>query len=609
MQGLFAVSIVAVDFAAGTHYGWVGIPFTTAGAVWSWYRRHHAKHWHNISVSIASLAILIAWLVPILVQEMQIGIDRYVLEVESTAPHFKISVAIALSFGMLFVALQMGLSFHLYSRRVLGYCLVISGLLMGVAASLSQNLGFLILLCGFMAIAIPALMLDYRSRLALQPIGIAAVPTRQQLPYQQLPWQYLSQLAAISIGLGLMVAVFLPNFHLPNLSWRSPGLDSLQTLAQKYHPPHSNPPSPSAQPIAPPTPPPTVRELATTALGQPDNNNYPDSIKQDNLQLPPELTSQLAQFTHKILATSPQPLKSDFDRATYIAEYLKQHHQSDPQQLAPVDAKLVQQFIAKCTDSPKTCQLVGNKQDLPIVYTSMLRSIGVPTRLKTGDRLAEIDPKTNLYSRPTDQAQSHTEVYFPNWGWLDLDSTPDRSLFNLTPLQLEQLQNLAFAEQPLPATSPSPSGSIEKNLSPSPTNRSPAPPTAQFDRSHPGALDPVMLRIMVAAIALCSAIGWYLWSQHRAQQQLAKLPPVEQIYRSMVATLSKQGLVKRPAQTQLEYADSASQIYPPQIAKLVWEISHLYTAWRYGKQRIDVNQLAKKLQYFQHLQQLATKKR
>ncbi len=77
----------------------------------------------------------------------------------------------------------------------------------------------------------------------------------------------------------------------------------------------------------------------------------------------------------------------------------------------------------------------------------------------------------------------------------------------------------------------------------------------------------------------------------------------------MLLSLSKQGRAKLPAQTQLEYAQSVSHTEHPQIAKVVWEISQVYTAWRYGKQRIDVQQLTKKLQYLQHLQQLAANRK
>lgn len=216
-------------------------------------------------------------------------------------------------------------------------------------------------------------MLDYRSRLALPPVGIVQIAPKQ-LPHQHLPWRYLSQLAAISIGIGLMLSIFLPNFHLPPT-----GLERLPTLAQKSNLPKITPQATSSpQPANTPA---NIREIATKLLSQPGNNNYPDTIKQDNLQLPPELATQLQQSTQKILATSPQPLESDFDRAAYLADYLKQHHQDPPPSVAnlpPIDAKLIQQLTAKCAAAPSTCKLGGNKQDIPVVYTSMLRSIGIP---------------------------------------------------------------------------------------------------------------------------------------------------------------------------------------------------------------------------------------
>ena len=428
--GMFALAVISVDLAAGTHYSGVGIPVTTMGAVWSWYRRHHPRHWLNIAVSVGSLAIVCGCLVPILASQMQIATDL-------VAPSVKMSTMLELALGMILVALQMGLSFNLYHRRLLGYCLVTSGVLMAVAASLSHDLSFLILLCGFIAIAIPALMLDYRSRLALQPVGIAA-PTSKQLSYRHLPWRYLSQLAAISIGLGLMLSVFLPNFHFPPSFPATQG-DLLQPLAQKSSLPKITPQiTSSPQPAS--TPPANIREIATKFLSQPGNNNYPDTIKQDNLQLPPELATQLQQSTQQILATSPQPLKSDYDRAAYLADYLKQHHQAPPADLAnlpPIDAKLIQQLTAKCAAAPQTCKLVGNKQDVPVVYTSMLRSIGIPARLKTDDKLVQIDRLDDRYwewncwifvvSMATTAATSR--------------STPDRTNLSIDATELEQTRS------------------------------------------------------------------------------------------------------------------------------------------------------------------------
>jgi transglutaminase-like putative cysteine protease len=603
--GMFAISVFSLDFAAGTQFSLSGIPFATVGATWSWYRRHYAKHWLNIAVSIASLGLVFGVFVPIIFRQIP--------------PFPRPAATLGVILGGISIALNLGLSFHLYSRRVLGYCLLTSVILIGVAAGISQNIGlqnigFLILFCWFMAIVLPTLMLDYRSRLALQPIGIQSFSVQGQLSYQRLPWKYLIQLAAVSIGSGIILAIFLPNFHLPNFSFKPPGIDKIETIAQQYRQPPNNPPA-STNPHSPPV---DRQELARKVFGQPNNNNYPDTIKQDNLQLPPELASELQQFTQQILATSPQPLNSDFDRSTYIAEYLKQHHQDAPTAATPasLDPKSIQALIAQCPDNPATCKLVGNKQDLPVVYTSMLRSIGIPARLKTGEQPAQIDPQTKLYPRPTDKSPSQTEMYSPNWGWVNLDSTPDRPIVNLTPAEVDRLQ--AQAQQQLGAT-PSPSGTPTPQPSPNSPNPQPnrdnsidnlsPPDRANQPAETPTDFDPNILKIITIAIAIIAGIFWYLWYRNQAQQRLVNLHPIERIYRSTIVSLSKTSTAKLPAQTQLEYARSIKHTEHHQIAKIVAEISQLYTSWRYGNQKIDVDRLAKKLQNLQHLQQLAANRK
>jgi transglutaminase-like putative cysteine protease len=624
---MFAVSVVSLDLAAGTRLSLSSIPFAAVGAAWSWYRRHHAKHWLNIAVSIASLGLVFGVFVPILFKQIP--------------PFPRPAATLGLMLGAILIAVNLGLSFHLYSRRILGYCLLISVILIGVAAGICQNIGlqnipiqnigFLIIFCGFMRIAIPTLMLDYRSRLALQPIGIQSLPLQGQLSYQHLPWKYLNKLVAISIGSGIILAIFLPNFHLPDLSFKPPAIDKIKTLAQQYRQPAQNPPAPAStnrnsSPI-------NQQELAHKVFGQPNNNNYPDTIKQENLQLPPELASELQQFTQQILATSPQPLNSDFDRSTYVAEYLKQHHQdpptpATPANLFPLDSKSIQALIAQCPNDTKTCKLVGNKQDLPVVYTSMLRSIGIPARLKTGEQLAQIDPQTKLYPRPADKPPSQTEMYSPNWGWVNLDSTPDRPVVNLTPAQIDRLQ--AQSQQQLggapsvPATPTPPPNPNTPNSQPDLDrsiadgkpfdNSSPQNQQNQADLPSPAVdiptdFDPTILKAIVIIIAIIGGIAWYLWYRKKEHQQLANLPPIERIYRSMIVSLIKTGNSKVPAQTQLEYARSIKNTEHPQIAKIVEEISQLYTAWRYGNQKIDINHLTKKLQNLQHLQQLAANRK
>jgi hypothetical protein len=599
VYGMMGLSTIGIDLVGGTHYGLVSIPIMTIGSVWSWYRRYYSKHWFNWLVSIVMFAILTGCLIPILLRDVQAAIDR-------ATPALKTQIAVELTLGLIVVGLLMGLSFHLYSRKMLGYCMMMSWISIGIAASLSHNIYFLILLCGFAAIGIPTLMLDYRSRINLSPIGIANLPNLEQLSYQHLPWQYLTKLAGMTIGIGLILSLFLPNFHVPDLSFQPEGLEKLTALAPKDRLSQPNPKLPSPETQIDPT------KIVPKLLGQPGNNNYPDPIKQDNLKLSPEIAAQLQSFTQKVLATSPQTLSSDYDRAAYLAQYLKQHHQTSPQPSNLTDPKLMEQLIAPCKSDPSNCKLVGNKQDLPILYTSMLRSIDIPARLKMDDKPVELDGKTQTYKDLSASSQSQTEVYFPNWGWFKLDPTPDRPLFNLDERQIAQLQEQSTQISPSPTPESSPNNSTpipessSNNSTPTPSpSSSPSPSTFELPKWE---LDPNILKVILIAIAVCGGIIWYLLHQRKERQQLATLAPVEQIYRSMLINLSKNGRTKHPAQTQLEYAQSIDRIYHPQIVKVTQEISRLYTAWRYGKQPIDVKQLAKKLRYLQHLQQLAAQK-
>ena len=142
-----------------------------------------------------------------------------------------------------------------------------------------------------------------------------------------------------------------------------------------------------------------------------------------------------------------------------------------------------------------------------------------------------------------------------------------------------------------------------------PFDTSSPPDRANQPAETPAEFDPNILKIIAISIAIIGGIFWYLWYRNQAQQQLANLHPIERIYRSTIVSPSKTSTAKLPAQTQLEYARSIKNTEHPQIAKIVAEISQLYTAWRYGNQKIDVDRLAKKLQNLQHLQQLAANRK
>ena len=187
MQALVVVGIIATDIAAETQLSFLSVPLSIVGATWSWYRRRE----HNIPVKFCiAIGMLIA-----------LGgfFGRLVGELNDTR--------VVLS--ELLIQLQVFHSFDLPRRKDLGYSMVIGLILLGVAGTLSQTLAFAPVLLLFLAIALPVLMLDYRSRLGLVNSVAKRRSTASSLP---LSARRLGVFFLVVVGLGLIIFAFLPRF-------------------------------------------------------------------------------------------------------------------------------------------------------------------------------------------------------------------------------------------------------------------------------------------------------------------------------------------------------------------------------------------------------------
>ena len=145
VQALAIVGIIATDIAAETQTSLWAVPLSILGATWSWYRRRD----RNITVKfLLAIGMLLA---------MGAFFARLFGQLNDTR----------LALAELLIQLQVLHSFDLPRRKDLGYTMVIGLILLGVAGTLSQTLAFAPLLCVFLAIALPTLVLDYQSRLGL----------------------------------------------------------------------------------------------------------------------------------------------------------------------------------------------------------------------------------------------------------------------------------------------------------------------------------------------------------------------------------------------------------------------------------------------------------
>jgi hypothetical protein len=70
---------------------------------------------------------------------------------------------------------------------------------------------------------------------------------------------------------------------------------------------------------------------------------------------------------------------------------------------------------------------------------------------------------------------------------------------------------------------------------------------------------------------------------------------MERLYQQLLDWLHHQGIQKHPAQTPFEFADHASQTYPPAQRDLIQTISQSYVAWRYGNHPPTITHLQQQL--------------
>jgi transglutaminase-like putative cysteine protease len=337
--------------------------------------------------------------------------------------------------------------------------------------------------------------------------------------------------------------------------------------------------------------------------------NYPKAISNYYLQIPDKIAAKLQKYTQDLVDNSPQKqvgknspaLTSNYAKALYLAQYLKQHYHipQDPLGLSrvPDGEDLASWFLFRCEGKSTSCEAGGYGDHFATTYTMMLRSIGIPARLVVGFDPGRFNPFTGYYEVSNTDAHALTEVYFPNYGWFAFDPIPGHPL---TPPGADEDQTFSTLQQIwnwVASWLPSPVTAWLAYLW-SLTISSLAVGIAWFfSLFTQGWLGIFIGSAIAIAVAFCGWWGWQQLSKWRYQKWLKQLSPVERIYQQMLAQLRdfpegrlrQRGTPKHPAQTPLEYAQIVRETRSTSTSILVTEISQAYTAWRYGEeaQRVD----------------------
>ncbi|GFE71136.1 DUF3488 and DUF4129 domain-containing transglutaminase family protein [Chroococcus sp. FPU101] len=314
--------------------------------------------------------------------------------------------------------------------------------------------------------------------------------------------------------------------------------------------------------------------------------NYSPLIKQYYLQIPAEISEEVKQKAEELLAKSPKPLTTNYEKSLYLAQALKQNYEiiSD----LPFFEKqndLVKEFLFKYQG--------GYPDHFSTVLTMMLRSLGIPSRLTVGFSQGQFNPFTGFYEVKNTDAYALTEVYFPNYDWYAFDPIPGHDLI---PPSFEEVVQFSVLKQLwnwVASWLPSPIVSFFNILFNEVLEK-----IFQFIGWLWKFISSSLLGGIIGFIlaTFCGLMGWLSWLQLkklRFQRRLAKLPPVEQLYQKMLGLLQEKGYTKHPAQTPLEYVKISREYHPDIVTNIIQDISQAYVSWRYGEIYPNLDDLRK----------------
>lgn len=191
---------MATDIAGETQFSLWTVPLTMVGTWWSYYRRRSSNIPIQFCIAIGMLLALGAFF------------GRFI----GNWNHTRLSLA------ELLIQLQVLHSFDTPRRKDLGYSIVIGLILVGVAAKLSQTMAFAPVLLLFLAIALPTLVLDYRSRLGFKQFAGEKSPQKNNFSFN-FKFLILNFLLIVALGLGIFAILpRVPGYQLRSFPVSAP---------------------------------------------------------------------------------------------------------------------------------------------------------------------------------------------------------------------------------------------------------------------------------------------------------------------------------------------------------------------------------------------------
>ena len=294
--------------------------------------------------------------------------------------------------------------------------------------------------------------------------------------------------------------------------------------------------------------------------------DYETYISDHYLQLPPSLPTRVRDLAATVTVDAETP----FDKAHAIQDFLRGPNFRYEQDIEepPIDADGVDHFLFESR--------TGYSDYFASSMAVMLRAAGVPSRLAAGYAPGEFDQESGLRFVRDSDSHGWVQVYFPDYGWIDFEPTPE------WPLHSRDL---------LPEPAPGPFGDVSG--SPISIDDLDIEELLALDEDAQGTssflglptvtdsrVNPLRYLLPLAIIAGAAAVMWFIgllvWLA-----SLVRTPRVERPYAKMGRLGTLAGVRRRLHVTPIEYA-AAVAVGSPKIAAATEKIGRAFARRRYG---------------------------
>jgi hypothetical protein len=281
--------------------------------------------------------------------------------------------------------------------------------------------------------------------------------------------------------------------------------------------------------------------------------DYPSWVTDPYLQLPDSLPTRVRDLARDLVAGESTP----YDKAVAIRDYLKGMRYDQKIDAPPFDADGVDYFLFTTRS--------GYSEYFGSAMAVMLRSVGVPARLVAGHSSGVFDESNGLWIVRDLDSHAWPEVYFPSYGWVELEPTPGFGL-PASETDPDDLSLLGIGDDFI-------DDDDDEDLLDLPTTDLPLVQQGGSFLSRP-----ILLGGFAVSLALLLAVagGWYLY-----WRVLVRAPGAQGAFEGMCRLAGLAGVGPNDAQTPRQYTSYLGELFPAVQADMTF-LGEVYGRVRYG---------------------------